>query len=119
MSAFRIPYGAIWREVHSSHWTILELLSRHRSRFRRAFLTVPADRNLLRMFNLREAHAQGRHPAYRTLREPLPDGPAKWQFIGEENLNRMIDEYYACRGWDSAGVPTASTLQKYGLSSKE
>jgi len=49
----------------------------------------------------------------------LPDGPAKGQFIGEENLNRMIDDYYACRGWDSAGVPTAATLRKYELSNEE
>jgi len=75
---------------------------------------------LIRMFNLREGLTrQDDTLPYRTLWEPLPDGPAKGQFIGEENLNRMIDEYYACRGWDSAGVPTASTLQKYGLSSKE
>jgi aldehyde:ferredoxin oxidoreductase len=85
------------------------------------FLAI-ADRieTLIRMFNLREGLTrQDDTLPYRTLWEPLPDGPAKGQFIGEENLNRMIDEYYACRGWDSAGVPTASTLQKYGLSSKE
>jgi len=85
------------------------------------FLTI-ADRieTLIRMFNLREGLTRKDDTLpYRTLREPLPDGPAKGQFIGEKNLNRMIDEYYACRGWDSAGVPTASTLQKYGLSSKE
>jgi len=84
------------------------------------FLTI-ADRieTLIRMFNLREGLTRKDDTLpYRTLREPLPDGPAKGQFIGEENLNRMIDEYYACRGWDSAGEPTASTLQKYGLSNK-
>ncbi len=52
---------------------------------------------------------------YRTLFEPLPDGPAKGQRIGEANLDRMIDDYYACRGWDSAGVPTEFTLRKYDL----
>jgi len=46
----------------------------------------------------------------------LPDGPAKGQFIGLENLNRMIDDYYACRGWDSRGVPTEAALGKYDLS---
>ena len=85
------------------------------------FLTIAGRiETLIRMFNLREGLTRKDDTLpYRTLREPLPDGPAKGQFIGEENLNRMIDEYYACRGWDSAGVPTASTLQKYGLSSKE
>ena len=72
---------------------------------------------LIRMFNLREGLTRKDDwLPYRTLSEPLPDGPAKGQFIGEENLNRMIDEYYACRGWDSAGVPTESTLHAYDLS---
>jgi aldehyde:ferredoxin oxidoreductase len=71
---------------------------------------------LIRMFNLREGVTRKDDSLpYRTLFEPLPDGPAKGQCIGEANLNRMIDEYYACRGWDSAGVPTESTLQKYDL----
>jgi len=85
------------------------------------FLTIAGRiETLIRMFNLREGLTRKDDTLpYRTLREPLLDGPAKGQFIGEENLNRMIDEYYACRGWDSAGVPTASTLQKYGLSGKE
>jgi aldehyde:ferredoxin oxidoreductase len=52
---------------------------------------------------------------YRTLLEPLPDGPGKGQCIGNVNLNRMLDEYYACRGWDAVGVPTEATLKKYDL----
>jgi aldehyde:ferredoxin oxidoreductase len=82
------------------------------------FLTI-ADRieTLVRMFNLREGFTRKDDTLpYRTLFEPLPDGPAKGQFIGEENLNRMIDDYYACRGWNSKGVPTETTLRKYDLS---
>jgi len=68
------------------------------------------------MFNLREGLTRKDDTLpYRTLHEPLPDGPAAGQCIGEENLNRMIDEYYAFRGWDSAGVPTEKTLKKYQL----
>ncbi len=83
------------------------------------FLTM-AERieTLIRMFNLREGLTRKDDTLpYRTLFEPLPDGPAKGRFIGEENLNRMIDDYYACRGWDSQGVPTETTLRKYDLSS--
>ena len=82
------------------------------------FLNI-ADRieTLIRMFNLREGFTRKDDTLpYRTLAEPLPDGPAKGRFIGEENLNRMIDDYYACRGWDSKGVPTEATLRKVGLS---
>jgi aldehyde:ferredoxin oxidoreductase len=71
---------------------------------------------LVRLFNLREGFTRADDSLpHRTLREPLPDGPGKGQSVGEENLNRMIDEYYACRGWDPAGVPTEATLKKYDL----
>jgi len=71
---------------------------------------------LIRLFNLREGFGRTDDSLpYRTLFEPLPDGPGKGQCIGEANFTRMIDEYYACRGWDAAGVPTASTLKKYDL----
>ena len=72
--------------------------------------------SLIRMFNLREGLTRKDDTLpHRTLFEPLPDGPAKGQYIGEENLNRMLDEYYELRGWDSSGVPTEETLKKYQL----
>jgi aldehyde:ferredoxin oxidoreductase len=71
---------------------------------------------LIRMFNNREGFTRADDTLpQRTLREPLPDGPGKGQCIGEENLNRMIDDFYSCQGWDAAGVPTEATLQKYEL----
>jgi aldehyde:ferredoxin oxidoreductase len=81
------------------------------------FLTI-ADRieTLIRMFNNREGFSRKDDTLpYRTLHEPLPDGPAKGQCIGEENLNRMINEYYELRGWDPSGNPKEETLKKYGL----
>ena len=81
------------------------------------FPTIAARiETLIRMFNLREGLTRKDDTLpYRTLHEPLPDGPATGQCIGEENLKRMIDEYYACRGWDSSGIPTEKTLKKYQL----
>ncbi|OIP90187.1 MAG: hypothetical protein AUK26_10050 [Syntrophaceae bacterium CG2_30_58_14] len=74
---------------------------------------------LIRMFNNREGFTRVDDTLpQRTLREPLPDGPGKGQCVGEENLNRMIDDFYACQGWDAAGVPTEATLQKYGLANE-
>jgi aldehyde:ferredoxin oxidoreductase len=71
---------------------------------------------LIRMFNNREGFTRADDTLpQRTLREPLPDGPGKGQCIGEENLSRMIDDFYSCQGWDAAGVPTEATLQKYEL----
>lgn len=85
------------------------------------FLTIAGRiETLIRMFNLREGFTRKDDTLpYRTLFEPLPDGPGKGQSVGEENLNRMIDDYYACRGWDSLGIPTPSTLQTYELSNEE
>jgi aldehyde:ferredoxin oxidoreductase len=71
---------------------------------------------LIRMFNNREGFTRKDDTLpYRTLHEPLLDGPAKGQCIGEENLNKMIDEYYALRGWDASGIPTEETLKKHQL----
>jgi len=81
------------------------------------FQTI-ADRieTLVRMFNVREGFSRKDDTLpYRTLHEPLPDGPAKGQCVGEENLTRMLDEYYLLRGWDLTGTPTEETLKKYGL----
>jgi aldehyde:ferredoxin oxidoreductase len=71
---------------------------------------------LIRMFNNREGLTRKDDTLpYRTLYEPLPDGPAKGQCIGEENLNKMIDEYYALRGWNASGIPTEETLKKHQI----
>jgi aldehyde:ferredoxin oxidoreductase len=71
---------------------------------------------LIRLFNVREGLTRNDDwLPHRTLCEPLPDGPGQGQCVGEANLTRMLDEYYACRGWDADGVPTAETLRKYGL----
>jgi aldehyde:ferredoxin oxidoreductase len=85
------------------------------------FLAVAGrTETLIRMFNNREglSRADDTLP-YRTLWEPLPDGPGKGQCIGQENLDRMIDDFYASQGWDAAGIPTEATLEKYGLKDRE
>ena len=33
-----------------------------------------------------------------------------------EKFRRLLDTYYAMRGWDERGVPRRSTLEKLGLS---
>jgi len=71
---------------------------------------------LIRMFNNREGFTREDDTLpFRTLHEPLLDGPAKGQCIGEENLHRMINEYYELRGWDASGIPREETLRRYQL----
>ncbi len=47
--------------------------------------------------------------------EPTPDGPLKGERLDPEKFDKLLDEYYQVRGWDSMGIPTASTLSALGL----
>ena len=69
--------------------------------------------NLERRFNLAAGltRADDTLPP-RMLKDPAPSGTAKG-VVSE--LDRMLPEYYAARGWDEQGVPTAETLQRLGL----
>lgn len=73
--------------------------------------------NLERIFNVREGI--GRENDWlpdRFLEEPIPGGPVAGRVLTREELNKMLDEYYAARGWDLlTGVPTAEKLKDLGL----
>jgi aldehyde:ferredoxin oxidoreductase len=47
--------------------------------------------------------------------EPVPDGPLKGEMIDPEKWDKLLDEYYKVRGWNSMGIPTVSTLSALGL----
>jgi len=73
--------------------------------------------NLARAFNVREGfgRAQDTLPK-RVMMEPLQSGASKGHFISEDELNKMLDEYYEVRGWDiSTGIPTKEKLIELGL----
>jgi aldehyde:ferredoxin oxidoreductase len=45
--------------------------------------------------------------------EPLPSGPGKGQTFPTSQLNKMLDEYYAKRGWDrKTGLIRKSALME-------
>lgn len=44
--------------------------------------------------------------------EPLPEGPGKGEVV---ELDRMMDDYYQLRGWDSNGYPSKEKLAELGL----
>jgi aldehyde:ferredoxin oxidoreductase len=52
---------------------------------------------------------------YRVTHEPIPDGPSEGMYCPPEELDRMLDDYYAFRGWDDDGVPTPETLDRLGI----
>jgi aldehyde:ferredoxin oxidoreductase len=65
--------------------------------------------NLRKLYNLREGGTRAEDTLPARL---LPGGPAG---LGREELGAMIDAYYAARGWDAGGVPTAPVLERLGL----
>lgn len=48
----------------------------------------------------------------RLTRTPAPTGPAKGMVC---HLDKMLDEYYEARGWDSNGIPGEGVFKSLGL----
>ncbi len=46
------------------------------------------------------------------MAEPMPAGPLKGETF---ELERLLDDYYAERGWDEDGIPTEERLEKLGI----
>jgi len=69
--------------------------------------------NMERMYNLKAGidPSQDTLPK-RLLEDGIPEGPsAGWV----SKLSEMLPEYYALRGWDKTGIPTAEKLKELGL----
>ncbi len=73
--------------------------------------------NLAKAFNLREGFTRADDTLpERLMTEPLKAGASKGQLISREDLDRMLDEYYAERGWDvKTGIPTRAKLVELRL----
>jgi aldehyde:ferredoxin oxidoreductase len=52
---------------------------------------------------------------FRVLNEPIPDGKVKGRYCPQRELDKMLDSYYALRGWTREGIPTAEKLRELGL----
>jgi aldehyde:ferredoxin oxidoreductase len=72
--------------------------------------------NLERMFNVREGVRRGQDVLpWKVMHEPIPDGPSAGMYCPPDELDRMLDTYYALRGWTPDGVPTPARLAWLGL----
>ena len=68
--------------------------------------------NLEKRFNIAAGVEKDTLPP-RLLRDALPEGPAQ----GKVNqLQVMLKEYYAARGWDEEGIPTEAKLAELSIS---
>jgi len=73
--------------------------------------------NVIRAFAVREG-SRREHDTLpqRFLTQPIPDGPSRGMVITSEMLEKMKDEYYEVRGWDSeTGIPTPERLLQLDL----
>jgi aldehyde:ferredoxin oxidoreductase len=73
---------------------------------------------LTRSISAREIPGFGRswdYPPERFMNEPVPDGPNQGHCITRQEVDTLLDEYYAMRGWDTNGIPKAETLRQFGL----
>jgi aldehyde:ferredoxin oxidoreductase len=74
--------------------------------------------NLERAFNVREGVGQAQDVLpYRVMHEPVPDGMHQGMHCPPEELQAMLGQYYAIRGWTPEGVPTRDKLESLGLAS--
>jgi aldehyde:ferredoxin oxidoreductase len=72
--------------------------------------------NLERAFNVREGvRRKDDVLPYRVMHEPIPSGPSQGRYCPPAELNRMLDDYYALRGWSREGIPTRERLAALGL----
>ncbi len=72
--------------------------------------------NLERLLNVRDGvRRKDDVLPWRVMHEPIPDGPSAGMHCPPPELDRMLDEYYALRGWSVDGVPTEATLKRLGL----
>ena len=67
---------------------------------------------LTRLFNAREGFDRAHDALPEPLRTPAADGTPG---VDVDAFDRLLDRYYAARGWGDRGLPTPETLDRLGL----
>ncbi len=72
--------------------------------------------NTEKLFNLREGLTREDDTLPdRLFNEPIKTGPSKGEVYSRKEFERILQEYYALRGWDEDGIPTFEKLKELGL----
>jgi aldehyde:ferredoxin oxidoreductase len=70
---------------------------------------------LVRLFNAREGFDRDDDELPPALREPVENGPNAGSALDPEAFERLLDLYYAARGWGPNGLPTEAAIDRLGL----
>ncbi|MXR52538.1 aldehyde ferredoxin oxidoreductase [Halovenus sp. WSH3] len=70
---------------------------------------------LTRLFNVREGFDRADDELPAALQRPVASGPNEGSVVDSGRFERMLDEYYAARGWSENGIPTAQTVARLDL----
>ena len=70
---------------------------------------------LTRLFNVREGVTRADDALPTTVTTPLSDGPNAGRAVDRDRFERMLDAYYARRGWGPRGRPTRALIERCGL----
>jgi aldehyde:ferredoxin oxidoreductase len=108
-----IPFMPVGLEL----WTKAYTASTGRETSPKALMNAAERiRTLERLFNIREGLTRRDDTiTERMFNEPLKEGPWKGEALDKGMFQKMIDEYYTLRGWDSDGKPKPETLKRLGL----
>jgi aldehyde:ferredoxin oxidoreductase len=72
--------------------------------------------NLERAFGVRDGRDRSKDVLpWRILHDPVRSGPNEGMVTSQEELDGMLDRYYAHRGWNSLGIPMQRALEKLDL----
>ena len=70
---------------------------------------------LTRLFNAREGLDRGDDRLPSAFARPLDGGPADGRALDRGRFERLLDRYYAARGWSESGLPSRPLLERVGL----
>jgi len=86
--------------------------------FDQALKTSEMIWNLNRCHYLERNRKNGRefdYPPARSYEDKIASGPGEGKGVTKEQVEYLLDDYYANRGWDTNGNPTQEVLEDLGL----
>jgi aldehyde:ferredoxin oxidoreductase len=71
--------------------------------------------NLERLFNIGAGFGRADDSLPDRCFQPIKGEASQGAVLSRESFAKMLDEYYAARGWDREGAPTPATLKRLGI----